>query len=41
MIIAISFILGLGLWLYWLKTAFVTGIMMPTKSAIMTNSRNL
>ena len=26
MIIAISFILGLGLWLYGLKTAFVTGI---------------
>ena len=26
MIIAISFILGLGLWLYGLKTAFVTGV---------------
>ena len=26
MIIAMSFILGLGLWLYGLKTAFVTGI---------------
>lgn len=26
MIIAISFILGLGLWLYGLETAFVTGI---------------
>jgi glycopeptide antibiotics resistance protein len=26
MIIAISFILGLGLWLYGLKTAFVTDI---------------